>query len=212
MAAYIRRVLLGAFAVMPALAIAPIVAAPSAYAAAPSASAAKTFINDSGQKLVGIINGPGSTSEKSAQLRALVNNIVAVNQIGKFVLGRYWQVATPAQRSEYMQLFHQTLAYNITTQIRAYKGVTFTTGRATPGPEGEMVSTEVSRQGQSPAHVQWVVDDVGGQPKIVDVVVEGTSLRVTERSEYSSVINDHGGQVSALLDAMKQQLARMQAG
>jgi phospholipid transport system substrate-binding protein len=209
MAAYFRRVLLGAFAVMPALAIAPL---STAFAAAPSGAAAKTFINDSGQKLVAIINGPGSTAQKSADLRSLVNNIVAVDQIGKFVLGRYYRVATPAQRSEYMQLFHQTLAYNITTQIRAYQGVTFTTGRVTNGPEGEMVSTEVSRQGQSPAHVQWVVDTVDGQPKIVDVVVEGTSLRVTERSDYSSVINDHGGQVDALLTAMKEQLTRMKAG
>ncbi|MCW8305628.1 ABC transporter substrate-binding protein [Acidiphilium sp. PA] len=211
MAAYFRRVLLGAFAVMPVLALSPLLAG-RALAAAPSAATAKAFIDSSGQKLVSIINGAGSTSQKAAQLRALVNNIVAVDQIGKFVLGRYYRVATPAQRSEYMQLFHQTLAYNITTQIRAYKGVTFKTGRVTSGPEGEMVSTEVSRQGQAPAHVQWVVDTVGGQPKIVDVVVEGTSLRVTERSDYSSVINDHGGQVEALLSAMKRQLSRMQAG
>lgn len=210
MAAYFRRVLLGAFAVMPALSLAPNLLTGVARAAAPSEAVAHHFIKTSGAQLVAIVNGPGTTSQKGAKLRALVDNIVAVNQIGKFVLGRYWRVATPAQRNEYMKLFHETLAYNITLQIRAYKGVTFTTGRVTSGPEGEMVNTRVSRQGQSPAHVQWVVDTVAGQPKIVDVVVEGTSLRVTERSEYSSVINDHGGQVQALISAMKQQLARMQ--
>ncbi|MGC9269326.1 MlaC/ttg2D family ABC transporter substrate-binding protein [Acidiphilium sp.] len=212
MAAYFRRVLLGAFAVMPALALSPALTDSVAFAAAPDAAAAKSFIQQSGAKLVAIINGPGSTSQKSADLRALVNDIVAVDQIGKFVLGRYWQVATPSQRTEYLHLFHQTLAYNITTQIRAYKGVTFQTGKVEPGPAGDLVSTVVSRENQSPAHVQWVVDTIDGQPKIVDVVVEGTSLEVTERSEYSSVINDHGGQVSALLDAMKQQLTRMKAG
>ncbi|MCF3945518.1 ABC transporter substrate-binding protein [Acidiphilium sp. AL] len=207
MAAYFRRVLLGAFALLPALAVTP-----AARAAAPSAPSAQHFIKQSGDKLVSIINGPGSTGQKAADLRNLVNNIVAVDQIGKFVLGRYWRVATPSQRSEYMNLYHQLLAYNITTQIRAYKGVTFTVGRTQTGPQGEMVSTVVTRQGQSPAHVQWVVDEVGGAPKIVDVVVEGTSLRVTERSDYASVINDHGGQVTALLEAMKQQLHKMQAG
>ncbi|MDD2876869.1 MAG: ABC transporter substrate-binding protein [Acidiphilium sp.] len=212
MAAYFRRVLLGAFAVIPALALSPIAIPAVAYAAAPSATAAQGFIKQSGAKLVSIINGPGSSDQKAADLRSLVNNIVAVDQIGKFVLGRYWRVATPSQRSQYMSLFHQTLAYNITTQIRAYKGVTFTVGRVSSGPEGEMVSTVVTRQDQSPAHVQWVVETVGGEPKIVDVVVEGTSLRVTERADYSSVIDDHGGQVTALLDAMKQQLSRMQAG
>ena len=207
MAAYFRRVLLGAFAVLPALAMTP-----AAQAATPSAPVAHHFIKQSGAKLVSIINGPGSNGQKAADLRNLVNNIVAVDQIGKFVLGRYWRIATPSQRTEYMNLFHQLLAYNITTQIRAYKGLTFTVERVQSGPEGEMVSTRVTRQGQSPAHVQWVVDEMGGAPKIVDVVVEGTSLRVTERSDYASVINDHGGQVTALIDAMKQQLNHMQAG
>lgn len=210
MAAYFRRVLLGAFALIPALALAPAGLTGVARAAAPSGPVAQSFIKQSGAKLVAIVNGPGTDAQKGASLRSLVNNIVAVNQIGKFVLGRYWRVATPAQRAEYMKLFSRTLAYNITLQIRAYKGVTFKTGRVTTGPEGEMVATRVSRQGQSPAHVQWVVDTVAGQPKIVDVVVEGTSLRVTERSEYSSVINDHGGQIAALLTAMKQQLTRME--
>lgn len=207
MAACFRRVLLGAFAVLPALALAP-----AAQAAAPSASVASQFIKQSGAKLVSIINGPGSTGQKAADLRNLVDHIVAVDQIGKFVLGRYWRLATPAQRTQYMTLFHRLLAYNITVQIRAYKGVTFTVGRTQNGPEGEMVSSVVTRQGQSPAHVQWVVQEVGGAPKIVDVVVEGTSLRVTERSDYASVITDHGGQIAALLGAMKQQLHRMQAG
>lgn len=211
MAAHSRRVLLGAFAVLPMLAASPIVFSSVAEAAVPSSSAAHAFIKQSGEKLVSIINGPGSHSEKAAKLRALVNNIVAVDDIGKFVIGRYWRVATPQQRTEYMKLFHEMLAYNITTQIRAYKGVTFTVGRTSSGPEGEMVNTTISRQGQSPAQVQWVVKTVGGQAKIVDVVVEGTSLRITERSEYSSVINDNGGQVSTLLAAMKKQLAKMRA-
>lgn len=208
MAASFRRVLLGAFAVLPMLGALPA----TARAAAPDATTARDFIKQSGDQLVSIVNGPGSNQAKSAKLRALVDRIVAVDQIGRFVLGRYWRVATPAQQQEYLHLFHQTLAYNITNQIRAYKGVTFAVDGAKPGPEGQMVATTVTRPGQSPADVQWVVDTVGGAPRIVDVVVEGTSLRITERSDYSSVINDHGGEVSALLDAMKQQISRIAAG
>ncbi len=208
MASSVRRVLLGAFAVLPVLGALPA----TALAAAPAASVAQNFIKQSGDHLVAIVNGPDSTKVKADKLRELVDRIVAVDQTGRFVLGRYWRVATPAQQQEYLRLFHQTLAYNITNQIRAYKGVQFAVDGTKPGPEGEMVSTTVTRPGQSPADVQWVVDTVGGKPRIVDVVVEGTSLRITERSDYSSVINDNGGQVSALLDAMKKQIARMEAG
>ena len=203
MALFSRRVLLGAFALAPAL-----TAAVPALAA-PSAAEAKQFIAHVGQRMVTIVNGNGSVSQKAADLRKVVDDNVAVDQIGRFVLGRYWRVATPAQRREYLGLFHQLLANNITTQIRAYQGVTFSIEGASGTPEGQGVSTVVARPGEQPAHVEWVVQTVGGQPKIVDVIVEGTSLRVTERSDYSSVITDNGGQVSALLDAMKRQIANL---
>jgi phospholipid transport system substrate-binding protein len=41
------------------------------------------------------------------------------------------------------------------------------------------------------------------------VIVAGTSLRVTTRNDYASVISDHGGQVSALLDAMQSQISKI---
>jgi phospholipid transport system substrate-binding protein len=46
---------------------------------------------------------------------------------------------------------------------------------------------------------------------VVDVIAEGTSLRLTQRSEYSAVISRNGGQISALLAAMRQQIAALAA-
>jgi phospholipid transport system substrate-binding protein len=59
--------------------------------------------------------------------------------------------------------------------------------------------------------VQWVVAMMNGQPKIIDIIAEGTSLRLTERNDYAGVISQHGGQVQPLIDAMRNQLARFQA-
>jgi phospholipid transport system substrate-binding protein len=56
--------------------------------------------------------------------------------------------------------------------------------------------------------VGWAVDEVDGSPKIVDVIVAGTSLRITTRNDYASVITSNGGQVSALLTAMQGQIDR----
>ncbi len=201
-----RRVLLGAFALAPALAFAT-----PAFAAAPSASAAKQFITGVGAHMVSVVNGSSSVGQKAAALRQIVDQDVAVDQVGQFVLGRYWRIATPAQRHEYLGLFHQLLANNITTQIRAYEGVKFTVLGASSQAEGQAVNTVIARPNEQPAHVQWVVQTVAGAPKIVDVIVEGTSLRVTERADYSSVINDNGGQVTALLAAMKHQIANLKA-
>jgi phospholipid transport system substrate-binding protein len=201
-----RRVVLGALALLPALAMAPLARADV------TTSAASAFITQAGNQLLGVINGPDSTAQKAAALRGIVENIVAVDQVGQFVLGRYTNVATPAQKTEYMQLFHDLLAYNITAQIRADKGITFKVNNAQPQPGGTvLVDTTVNRPSAAPTDVGWVVQDVSGSPKIVDVVVEGTSLRVTERSDYASVIVSNGGQVSALLAAMQKQVAHVKS-
>ena len=116
---------------------------------------------------------------------------------------------TPQQHGQFQQLFHQLLSYNITYQIKAYQGVTFTVNGAAQQGNDIMVDTTVASPGKQPADVGWAVDEINGSPKIVDVIVAGTSLRITTRNDYSGVITDHGGQVSALLDAMRGQITRI---
>jgi phospholipid transport system substrate-binding protein len=55
--------------------------------------------------------------------------------------------------------------------------------------------------------VQWVVNQVGGRPRVIDVVAEGTSLRLTQRSDYAAYLSRNNNSVDALISAMKQQLA-----
>jgi len=204
---HFRRFILGAAMAAPLLGM----MASAARAQALSADAAKAFINQSGQQLVGIVNGGGSPTDRATQLRTLVNQIVAVDQVGDYVLGRYINVATPAQHSQFQQLFHQLLSYNITYQIKAYQGVSFVVNGATPQDGGMLVDTTITTPGKAPADVGWDVQEIGGKPQIVDVIVAGTSMRITTRNDYASVITDNGGSVSALLTAMQNQINKAAA-
>ena len=203
---FFRRLLLGAVASMPLL----VAAAGGAGAQVPP-DAAKAFITQAGQQLVGIVNGGGSNAAIAAQLQALVEQIVAVDSVGDYVLGRYSSVATPAQHTQFLALFHQTLSFAITNQIQAFKGITFTVNGSAPMGADTVVDTTITRPGQPNADVGWAVDEVNGSPKIVDVIVAGTSLRITTRNDYASVITSNGGQVSALLTAMQNQIDRRKA-
>ncbi len=202
---HFRRIILSA------IASAPLLAAMAGAAQALTPDQAKDFITQSGDKLVAIVNGGGSGGQKAGQLRDLVNQIVAVDQVGDYVLGRYNNVATPAQKQQFQGLFHQLLSYNITYQIKAYQGVTFNVNSATPQGDDVLVDTTITTPGKAPADVGWVVEDDAGQPKIIDVIVAGTSLRITTRNDYAGVITDNGGQVSALLNAMQNQISKISA-
>ena len=202
---YFRRFILGAVAAAPLLAA--MAGAAQAQTVAPDA--ARAFIQQSGQQLVSIVNSSASQAQKADELRDLVNRIVAVDQIGDYVLGRYLNVLTPQQHQQFQTLFHQLLSYNITYQIKAYQGVGITVNGAAQQGNDMVVDTTITTPGKQPADVGWAVDEIGGSPKIVDVIVAGTSLRITTRNDYSGVITDHGGQVSALLDAMQGQITRI---
>ncbi len=182
-------------------------ARPARAQSATDTAGARSFIHTTGQELVQAINGSASAEVKSAALARIVDQRVDVDGIAKFCLGRFWRLASAAERTQYEQLFHRVLVLNVTAKIGDYQGVAFAVGRAVPREGGVMVATTVTRPGQSPAEVDWLVEQIGGAPKIIDVVAEGTSLRVTQRSDYASFLTRHNNSVAALISAMEKQAA-----
>lgn len=173
---------------------------------------AAEFIRTTGNRLVAIINGSGSVEQRRAQVAEVLRAAVDIEGVGRFILGRWWNVATEAERREYLRLFEEIIIRNLSSRFGELAGVRFSLGRVQPRAEDDvLVSTEVVQPGSAPFALDWLVAEVGGQPKVVDVVAEGASLRLTTRSEYSSVISRNGGRVGPLLDAMRQQIARLAA-
>lgn len=169
---------------------------------------AAAFIRQTGDQLVQTVNGPDSPAQKQAMFGRIVDQAVDVNAVARFCLGRYWQQATPQQRQTYLGLFRQVLVRNITGKVGEYKGVHYTIGRTVPQGNDSVVDTTIYRPGESPADVQWVVSTSTGSPKIVDVIAEGTSLRLTQRSDYASYMERNGDSIQALLDALRRQMSR----
>ncbi|MFC7737871.1 phospholipid-binding protein MlaC [Roseomonas sp. GCM10028921] len=198
-----RRLFLAA---LPALAAAPALAQPM------DTGRASSFIQATGRDLVAAINGGGSVAQRRQQVAAILRRAVDVEGVGRFILGRYWRQASPEEQAEYMRLFEETLIRNLSARFGEYQGVRFSLGRTQQRAEDDtLVNTIVERPNTAAFSLDWRVGEVGGQPRVVDVIAEGTSLRLTTRSEYSAVISRNGGRVSALLDAMRNQVSQLAA-
>ncbi|MFB9968608.1 phospholipid-binding protein MlaC [Pseudoroseomonas cervicalis] len=174
---------------------------------------AASFIESTGQQLVGVINAAGQpVAQRRQRVAAVLRQAVDVEGVGRFILGRWWRTASPAEQQEYMKLFEETLIRNLSARFGEYEGVRFSLGRSQQRTEDDvLVNTIIERPNSAAFSLDWRVGDVGGQPKVVDVIAEGTSLRLTQRSEYSAVISRNGGRVAALLDAMRGQIAALAA-
>jgi phospholipid transport system substrate-binding protein len=179
--------------------------APAAFAQ--SADQAKAFIQETANQLTAVVNGSAPQPQKRQDLTQVIDHTVDIEDIARFCLGRFWRIASPAQQKEYVDLFHRVLVVNITGKIGDYQGVTASIGSASEREGSFAVSSIVTRPGNAPAKVDWVVSYSTGSPKIVDVIAEGTSLRITQRQDYASYLSRNGNNVQALIDAMRRQAA-----
>lgn len=175
---------------------------------AQSTEKAAAFVKSTGDRLVAIVNGPGTASSKRAAMTQIVDSDVDVDGIGKFCLGRFWRTATPEQQKQYLTLFHEVLVTNITSKLGEYQGVTFAMGRSKPQDDEAVVSTTVVRPNNPPTAVDWIIANPTTSPKIIDVVAEGTSLRLTQRQDYASYLTHNNNNVDALIAAMKNQISQ----
>jgi phospholipid transport system substrate-binding protein len=174
---------------------------------------AANFIQTTGQDLVAAINDTrADLATRRLRVAAVLRKAVDIEGVGRFILGRWWRQASPQEQAEYVKLFEETLIRNLSARFGEYQGVRFSLGRSQQRTEDDvLVNTIIERPNSAPFALDWRVGEVGGQPKVVDVIAEGTSLRLTQRSEYSSVIQQNNGSIAALLAAMKRQIQQLAA-
>jgi phospholipid transport system substrate-binding protein len=188
-----------------ALGVGAAAAMPNA-AHAQAAERASAFIKSTGERLVAVVNGPGTAVQKRQAIGQIIVAAVDVDAVGRFSLGRFWRQSSPEQQKTYLALFQEVFITNITAKLGEYQGVRFTLGRARAQDEEQVVSTVVERPNSAPATVDWVVTKPAAAPRIIDVIAEGTSLRITQRSDYSAYLQRHNNSIDALLAAMKTQI------
>lgn len=130
-----------------------------------------------------------------------------VDKIARFSLGRYWRTASSAQQKEYVSLFRDMVVNVYAQRFGEYNGQTLEVrGARAEGSKDIIVSSVLLGQKGGPdVDVDWRVrEGAGGRFKVIDVIVEGVSMALTQRSEFASVIQRGGGDVSVLIAHLQQ--------
>ena len=181
--------------------IAPGVRAQDAAQAAP-------FIQQAGTELASLIAASDGVADRRRRLVPFLERVVDVDGVGRFCLGRFWSVATPEQRAEYLKLYRLVLVNGVAAQLGEYRQgeVRVITARPDKREDGIYVPTTVERPGNKPNRVVWVVVPSGGTFRITDVIAEGISLRLTQRSDYVAFLSRNGNDIDVLLRAMQTQV------
>jgi phospholipid transport system substrate-binding protein len=177
------------------------------HAQAQAVERATAFMQETGNRLVAIVNGGQSAAEKRQALAQILEGSVDIDGIARFCLGRFWRTSTPDQQKRFLNAFHEVLVTNISSKLGEYKGVRMTVQHGRQQDDEAVITTIVNRPNNPPTNVDWVVEKPTSAPRIIDVVAEGTSLRLTQRQDYASYLTRNNNDVDALITAMKQQTA-----
>ncbi len=174
------------------------------------------LIRKLGDRAIAILADKATSTESKKRLfQNLMHESFDLHTIGRFVLGRNaWHGATPEQKSEYMRLFEKLVIKIYSDRFALYSGQRFKVIESRP--EGERDTMVVSQIVQpyeqaQPIFVDWRVRNFEGRMGIIDVVVEGISMSVTQRQEYGAVIQRNDGDIDELLRLMRDQLERQDA-
>lgn len=181
-----------------------VLALPAGWSAA--ATEATSFVDDLGKRVLAIVNDRQvAADERETRLHALAVDAFDVPRIARFVLGRYWAAASASEREQFTKVFENYMVHVYGARFSQYHDAKFgVVGEQSQGRDQTVVRSQIERPDQPRIDVNWWVAKKGDSYKIVDVTIDGVSLLLTYREEFSSVIQRNGGQVSALIDRLRE--------
>ena len=139
--------------------------------------------------------------EKFEAFRILLDENVNTNLIAKFVIKKYWKDLTSKQQKEFTNLFKIYIIKSYSLKLNSYSGeIISITGSKKLNEKYILVNSKVSKEEQNTGiEVDWRVKIEDEKMKIVDLVIEGISLAVAQRAEFTSIMENNNGDIEVLL-------------
>jgi phospholipid transport system substrate-binding protein len=162
----------------------------------------KDFVNVTSTKVMSLVKSDIRDEEKKAKLTEIFVETMDMDWIGKFVLGQYWRTMSDADKIDYLATYRKFLITAYVPLFKKYNNqILLIKDVKQISNEQYMVITEIdSANKQTKYKVEYRLRYVGGKFKVIDIIGEGVSLLATQRSEFSSIINNGG------YKALKKQL------
>ena len=173
-----------------------------------AAQDATSFIQSLGTRGLQALSPSLPPAQQEARFKQLLDGNFDIPGISRFVLGPYSRTMSPGAQQQFGTLFRDYLAQVYTTRLRRYADAPFRAIGSRPSGTGETIVTSQVWANNSPFGLDWHVTNQNGRWLVTDVVVDGVSMKATQRSEFAAIIQRNGGQPDSLISVLRQQLAQ----
>ena len=144
---------------------------------------------------------------KTKKVRGMLMTNLDFDWMGKFVLGRYRRGLSPAQVSDFTNVYKLYLTKTYSESVKNYKGEKIEVkGVQKISDQEYVVKTLIIKTNHDPLAVDYLVRQFGNgggvSYKVFDVVTENVSMLNSQQAEFGGVIS------SSSLDKLKADLAQ----
>lgn len=184
-----------------------LIAAPAAHAQADTDAAMSFAQNLADEIMADVVHAKVSLKQKQDAFHRIFISAINIKSTARFTLGRYARTATDAQMDEYAKALTDNIIFTWTERFNNYAGETIRFESARPGERGEVYvhSTLDIPNTEKDVEIIWrITKNKKDELKLADLVVEGVSMLMSYRNEYTSVLQQNGGDIPKLIETLKQ--------
>lgn len=172
-------------------------------------SGAERFVDDIGHNILTVLRDKSfSNNQKVDRISDILKKGFALKSIGRFTIGLYWRRLSEEQQKVYLDRFEEAVVNDYKDQFQGFTHFKFavSNGRSYQQDEGAVVvRSEVTEPGRpKPIRIDWkLYANKKGQWRVYDVFIEGASMSLSKRTEYTGQIREKG--LEAFLDSLRLQ-------
>lgn len=149
-----------------------------------------------------------SSDEKRQRIEDIASTRFDFDTLAKLVLARNWRRLSPEQQTRFVQEFRKHLSLTYGRNVDQYNNERAeVTGERQEADGDWTVKTRIVRpQGGEPVLVDYRLRKFGDQWKVIDVIIEGTSLVANFRSQFQEIVSRDGPE--KLIQLLQEKNAR----
>lgn len=149
--------------------------------------------------------------EKQEKFRRVFMEAINVKTNARFTLGRFAKGAAPEKMQAYTDALADNIVYTWTGRFNDYAGdalstdaISFRSARKSESGDFYVTSKIKLPDAEKEIELVWRISDKKGTLKLADLIVEGVSMLMSYRNEYSAILQQNGGDIDALTEMLKQ--------
>ena len=159
-------------------------------------------------KVVGEINRVIASGKSLGQMigdfEGIFRRYADVDLIARSTLGADANRASAAQMAAYIDVFRGYIARKYGKRFKEFQGGQIEVLGVSAVKSWHEVKARVNLRGEAPFDVRFLVSDRSGRDLFFDLMIEGISLRLSERTEIGSMLDRRQGNIDAMTADLRQ--------